>query len=378
MIYLDNAATTPIHPDVLEAMQPFLTNQYGNPSSTYRLGRQAKHGIERARDRLADWLGCHADELVFTSGGTESIQSALLGTILSKGPRRHIVTAASEHHAVLHTCAWLESLGATVTVVQPDRYGRVHPEAVRSALRADTLLVPVQGVNNELGTVQPVADITRTVKDHLPAIVVHSDLVQTLGTRRLNLATSELDLASFSAHKVSGPKGTGALYVRRGTPWHSVLRGGAQERDRRAGTENVAGVVGFGAAVERLARDWSTHLGQLERVRAAFVDSLQGLDGLLFNSPEDAVPAILNVAFAGVHNDTLLMRLDMEDVAASAGSACAAGSLQPSHVLLAAGLPEEQVRASVRFSFSDLNTEVEVRRAGVIVADVVRSLGAHR
>jgi cysteine desulfurase len=374
MIYLDNAATTQVHPDVFEAMQPYLALQYGNPSSIHAFGRAAKAALDKARAQLASFVGAYPQELTFTSGGTEAIHAALFGSFLASGGRKHLVTTALEHHAVLHTCDFLRTLGCEVTIVEPAADGRIRVEDVVERVRPDTFLVSVMAVNNETGAVLPVTDIARAVKEKVPTVQVHSDMVQALGTLRLDLHESAVDFASFSGHKVYGPKGVGALYIRKGSNWKAVLHGGAQERERRAGTENVAGIVGFGAAVHRLHEHWDAHIRHIIGLRDAFWRALQGLPGVTRNSPQDAVPSILNVWFEGVRSDTLLMRLDMAGVAASAGSACTAGSLEPSHVLQACGYPDERVRESIRFSFSEFNSEEEVTRGAEITRDIVQEL----
>ncbi|MBX5436657.1 MAG: cysteine desulfurase [Alicyclobacillaceae bacterium] len=373
-IYLDHAATSPLHPEVLAAMQPYLTHAHGNASSLHRFGREARRAVEQAREQLAAWMGCDPSELVFTSGGTEADHSALCGLWLAAGRRGHIVTTMVEHHAVLHTCDFLERLGAQVTRVAPGKDGVVRAKDVLAAIRPDTVVVSVMWVNNELGSVEPVLDIAAAVRANHPHVRVHTDAVQGLAALRLNLHEAGVDAAAFSAHKVGGPKGVGALYIRRGTPWWPVLHGGSQERGRRAGTENVAGIVGFGAAIERLRRDWDRHEAHLLRVRDRFWAEISRIPGVRRNSPADAVPGILNVAFAGVRNDRLLMRLDLMGVAASAGSACTAGSLEPSHVLSACGQTPDEVREAVRFSFSDATAEDEVVEAAARVRAAVTTL----
>ncbi|MCL6515957.1 cysteine desulfurase family protein [Alicyclobacillus sp.] len=373
MVYLDNAATTPLLPAVHEAMAPYLEERFGNPSSIHRFGRQARAGVEAARRQVAQAIGAMPEEVVFTSGGTESIHLALVGAWLAAGERRHIVTSQAEHHAVLHTCRLLEQLGAEVTRVRPRPDGGVDADEVLGALRPDTGVVSLMRVNNETGAVTAVDAIARAVKARNPDVVVHSDMVQALSALPVELKQSAVDLASFSAHKVHGPKGVGALYVRRGSRWQPVLVGGNQERGRRAGTENAAGIVGFGAAVAHLAED-PEHGARVRRARDAFLEGLAGLAGVVWNSPASGVPTILNLAFSGVRADILLMRLDLEGVAASAGAACTAGSLEPSHVLMASGHPEDRVRSSVRFSFSALTSPEDAARAGRTVRRVVEVL----
>ncbi|KPV44215.1 cysteine desulfurase family protein [Alicyclobacillus ferrooxydans] len=374
MIYLDHAATTPIRGEVMEAMVPFLTEEYGNASSIYGLGRGARSAVDKARHSVAQFFGCADSEIVFTSGGTESIHSALLGAWLARPDRKHIITTAVEHHAVLHTCDLLHEMGLEVTILDVDENGRVSVEDVIGAIRGDTLCVSVMMVNNELGSVNQVAAIAEAVHRASPDVLVHSDMVQAAGVFRLELDRSGVDLASMTAHKLGGPKGIGALYIRRGTQWKSVLRGGAQERERRAGTENTAAIVGFGAAVDWLSRHFEEHTEAIRVRSQALREGLSKISAITWNSPPDGVPHILNVRFHGIRADRLLMRLDLEGVAASAGSACAAGSLTPSHVLLAIGLDPKAARESVRFSLSDEMTEEEISQALEIIERTVSQL----
>jgi cysteine desulfurase len=374
LIYLDNAATTAVHPDVLKAMEGYLANAYGNPSSLHGLGRQARAGLDTARKQLADFLHCRTDELIFTSGGTESIHAGLVGAMLKNPYGGHLVTTAVEHHAVLHTCEFLRDLGIEVTYVTPNRHGVISVESVCAAMRQDTAVVSVMAVNNELGAQNPVCEIATAVKSVAPHVVFHSDMVQALGTVPIQLSHSNVDLASFSGHKIHGPKGIGALYVRKGVQWRPVLHGGSQEMGKRAGTENVPGAVGFGAAVTRLADGWQMHVEHLHAVYNAFWKVLKDTPGVHRNSPDDGVPSILNVSFEGVRNDTLLMRLDLDGIAASAGSACTAGSLEPSHVLEACGLSTDVIGGSLRFSFSGDTGLDDAVRAAERVRDIVESL----
>ncbi|SIS67402.1 cysteine desulfurase family protein [Alicyclobacillus vulcanalis] len=374
MIYLDNAATTPMHPKAREAMERHLSEVYGNPSSLHRAGREARHAVEEARRFFADWLSASPRELAFTSGGTEANNLALYGAYLAQAPRRtHVVATAVEHHAVLEALERLRLFGADVTLVPVDREARVDPDDVVRALRPDTALVSVMLVNNEVGTVQPVAEIARRVKEVDPAILVHSDMVQALPMLRLSLASLGVDLASFSAHKVHGPKGVGLFYVRSGTPFVALAAGGQQEHRRRAGTEPVAAIVGFHVAMAEIAANFDAHRAHVEALCDAFWRGVESLEGVYRNSPRDAVGSILNVGFRGIRNDVLLMRLDLEGIAASAGAACTAGTLEPSHVLRAMGC-EQEARESVRFSFAWQNTMEEIEKAVGIVSNVVASL----
>lgn len=374
MIYLDYAATTPLRQVAREAMLPFLSDEYGNASSIYGLGRKARSAVDKARHEIASLVACADDEIVLTSGGTESIHSALFGAWLARPDRKHVITTAVEHHAVLHTTHLLQELGLEVTTLATDRYGRIQVEDVLRALRPDTLLVSVMSVNNELGSINPVQELAKQIKELRPDVLVHSDMVQAVGAYRLNLEASGIDLASFTAHKLGGPKGVGALYLRRKTPWKSVLRGGAQERERRAGTENVAAIVGFGAAVSWLNQHFEDHQAFIQARSDEMKQGLTKIPDVVLNSPEDAVSHILNVQFSGLRADRLLMRLDLEGVAASAGSACAAGSLDASHVLLAVGLSPAEARQSIRFSLSDATSKEEVAAALDIIQTTVARL----
>lgn len=374
MIYLDNAATTQVHPDVLSAMLPYLQEQYGNPSSIHQLGRSARQAVEEARKQVGKYLDVNPSEVIFTSGGTEANHSALFGAFLASRDKRHLITSAIEHHAILDTAHFLEGLGASVTYIQPNENGVVGVADVLSAIRDDTFCITLMSVNNELGSVQPIFELAERVKEIRPDIVIHSDMIQAAGGIQFNLSSTEIDLASISAHKIHGPKGVGALYIRKGTPWLPVVHGGSQERERRAGTENVASIVGFGQAALRIRRNWEEHLRHLANVKSLFLRELSSMNGFDVNSPDDGAPSIVNVGFHGVRRETLLMRLDLEGILASAGSACTAGTLEPSHVLQACGLDAFRVESAIRFSFSDFTSEEEVVRAAHIVKECVAAI----
>ena len=340
MIYLDNAATTPLLPEVREAMAPFLAGEFGNPSSIHTLGRAARRAVEAARQSVADLLACTTDQLTFTSGGTESVNTALFGVWLAmrQRGRTHIVTTAIEHHAVLDACAFLESLGASVSRVAPQASGIMQVDDVVAALRPDTGLVSVMAVNNETGAVQPVRQVAAAVKDHDAQIVMHTDAIQAITGTPDVLGDPRIDLVSVSAHKIHGPKGIGALVTRDASRWRPLAYGGRQEHGRRGGTENVAGIIGFAAAAQQLICRRAAVEAHLHALRERFWRGLVGkIDGVRCNSPEDGSPGVLNIACDDVKNDRLLMRLDLAGVFASAGSACTAGSVQPSHVLLSMG-----------------------------------------
>ncbi|EPZ41206.1 cysteine desulfurase family protein [Alicyclobacillus acidoterrestris] len=374
MIYLDNAATTRVSESVRAAMVPFLEGQYGNPSSIHQVGRQARQAVDSARRRIAAWLGCSPRDIIFTSGGTEADASALTGAYLARREtKRHIITSAVEHHAVLHTLDFLQSIGAEVTVLPVDQDGRVRVDDVVSALREDTCVVSIMAVNNEIGTVEPIAEIVQAIKAVNPSVLVHSDMVQALPVVAHPLTQWPVDMATFSAHKIHGPKGIGVLYLRKDIPWRPMLYGGQQEARRRGGTENVAGIVGFGAAVDAITTNFEGRVSHLQHLHQLFFDAITKRCRVVRISPPDAAPTILSVAFPGVRNDTLLMRLDLAGVAASAGSACTAGSLQPSHVIEAIG-QTEHLNEAVRFSFSDDLTDDDILQAADIVCSTVEAL----
>ena len=374
-IYLDNAATTAPSPAVLEAMQPYLSAVYGNPSSVHQTGQAAKMAVDNARAQMAETIGAATSEIVFTAGGTEADFLALLG-VLRASEGRHVVTTAIEHHAVLHTCELLEEMGYEVSIVLPNRAGIVDADAVMAAVRPDTALVSVMWVNNETGAVQPIVELAARLQER--GIPLHSDAVQALGPLPVDVNSVPVSLLSFSGHKIYGPKGVGALYLRRGTPFRPIIRGGSQERNRRAGTENVAAIVGFAKAAELLQSERDARNTHLAALRERFLAELnRSVSDWRLNSPEQAVKQICNVMFSGVLGESLLMLLDLAGIAASGGSACTAGSVQPSHVLQAMGLSDGDARSSVRFSFSSFNTLTEVDRAVAQIADAVSRLRSY-
>jgi len=375
MIYLDHAATTPMHPQVAEAMQPYYFENFGNPSSTHQWGRRAKTAIDRARKTIAEAIHIEPSQLIFTSGGTESDNMALIGVAMANRERgRHIITSQIEHHAILHTCAFLEEIGFDVTYLPVDRQGKISLQSLEEAIRPDTILVSLIYANNEVGTVQDIYSIGEMLKER--HIYFHSDGVQALGSIELNLAQLPVDMMSFSAHKLNGPKGVGALYVSRNVKMKPLLYGGAQERKRRAGTENVAGIVGFAEAVKLS----SNHIGEKKRLyrdfRAMMLSIFKEANiSFVVNGHEtDALPHILNVSFPGADTESLLMNLDLAGIAASSGSACASGSLEPSHVLQAMNVDPSVLRSAVRFSFGAGNTAEEIRSAAIKTTEIVKKL----
>ncbi|WP_151735952.1 cysteine desulfurase family protein ['Paenibacillus yunnanensis' Narsing Rao et al. 2020] len=376
-IYLDHAASTPVHPEVAKVMYHMLMEQYGNASSVHAFGRAAKKVVNGARDTIAGFLGCAPDEWIFTSGGTESDNLALFGAAAASAHKgRHIITTAIEHHAVLHTCAELEKQGYSVTYLPADATGRVSVSDVETALREDTVLISVMYANNEVGTVQPVEDIGRLARER--GILVHVDAVQALGALPIALRDLPVDYMSFAAHKINGPQGIGGLYVRRGAPLASRQHGGLQERGRRAGTESLAGTAGFAKAVELAAGGVAERRAKALELRNTLLAELNlriGGDRYVLNgNPEHFLPGIINVSFPEVRTDVLLMNLDMEGIAAASGSACTSGSLELSHVLQAMQLPEEVLYSAVRFSTGLGNTNEEMRLVAQKVETILNRL----
>ncbi|AEI44904.1 cysteine desulfurase family protein [Paenibacillus mucilaginosus] len=376
-IYLDHAATTPVHPAVVERMLPYLSEYFGNASSTHRAGRDARSALNAARDRISAFIGCSPAELVFTGGGTESDNTAIFGAAeASSGRGRHIITTQIEHHAVLHACERLEKFGYEVTYLPVDKFGQVSVRDVEAAVRPDTVLISVMYANNEVGTIQPVKEIGAIAREK--GILFHVDAVQALGHLPIDLGSLPVDLMSFSAHKLSGPKGTGALYIARSARVAPLLYGGSQERKRRAGTENTAGIVGFAEAVKIFEGARYEMQQKLEKLRQEMVMELErrlGSGGYVVNGhPIERLPHILNVSFPGVSTESLLMNLDLAGVAAASGSACTSGSLEVSHVLRSMGLPEEVTASAVRFSFGRTNDEAQIAAAAEAVQDIVTRL----
>ncbi|MFK7696578.1 cysteine desulfurase family protein [Paenibacillus sp. HJGM_3] len=375
-IYLDHAATTPVHPEVLEAMLPYFSRHYGNPSSLHAFGRETKIAISRARDEIAQLLGCSPAEWMFTGSGTESDNTALFGAAARYGRegKRHMITTKVEHHAVLHACAQLEEQGYDVTYLPVDTTGRVRLEDVEAALQPDTFLISVMYGNNEVGTLQPIRDIGALARER--GILFHVDAVQALGSIDLKLSELPVDLMSFSAHKLYGPKGVGGLYVSKAVTIAPYLFGGSQERKRRAGTENVPGIVGFAKAVQLAVAGRSEKVDALEQKREVFLTGLTeelGPEGFVINGHlEERLPHIVNLSFPGTDTDTMLMNLDLNGIAASSGSACTSGSLELSHVLQAMGLSDELTRSAIRFSFGNVNDLQQLQEASRRIGTILR------
>jgi cysteine desulfurase len=362
-IYFDHAATTPIHPEVLEVMLPIYTQCFGNASSTHSAGREARSIVQRSRELIASLLGCVPSQLVFTSGGTESNNMAILGIAAARASiGKHIITVQTEHHAVLHTCRHLETTGYEVTYLPVDFTGQISMEQLEQAIRPDTILISVMHGNNEVGTLQPIVQIGELARRK--GICFHVDAVQALGSITLDLSKLPVDLMSFSAHKIQGPKGMGALYIAKQILLEPILHGGSQEKQRRAGTENVPGIAGFAKALQIVCDHRYEMQQKMEKLRIEMVTILQkqlGYDQVVINGhPTERLPHILNVSFLGVSTETMLMSLDLEGVAAASGSACTSGSIEISHVLKAMHLPEEVTASAIRFSFGPGNSLQEI------------------
>jgi cysteine desulfurase len=377
LIYLDHNATTPLHPAVWEAMRPFLTDVFGNPSSLHTEGLQARDAVEAAREHVARLLGAETEEILFTSGGTEADNLAILGSVLARRRGGHIVTSQIEHPAVLGSCRALESQGFRVTRLPVGSAGTIDPADLAHALTDDTLLVTLMHANNEVGTIQPIRECAALA--HTRGALVHTDAVQSAGKVATLVDELGVDLLSLSAHKIHGPKGVGALYVRRGIALDPIVTGGPQERGFRGGTEHVAAIVGLGAAAQLAAAGIRDEMPQV----AALRDRLER--GILANIPEVLVhgvtaprlPTTTNVSFKGVDGQSLVVALDLKGVATSTGSACSSGSLEPSHVLIAMGLADEWLQGAVRFSLGSGNTPAEVDAVSHMLPSIVARLRQH-
>ena len=360
-IYMDNAATTQVYPEVFDAMKPYFTEFYGNPSSIYSFAGNSKKAVEDARKTIADFLGARTEEIYFTGGGSESDNWALKATAdayANKG--KHIITSKIEHHAILHTCEYLEKKGFEVTYLDVDENGFVNPADVEKAIRPDTILVSIMTANNEIGTIEPIAEIGKIAKDH--GVLFHTDAVQAFGHIPMNVDEMNIDMLSASGHKINGPKGIGIMYIRKGVKIGSFVHGGAQERQRRAGTHNVPGIVGIGKAVE-LARDNMKERMEYEtKLRDHLISRvMEEIPYAKLNGDKvKRLPNNVNVCFRFIEGESMLILLDQNGVCGSSGSACTSGSLDPSHVLLAIGLPHEIAHGSLRLTLSEKNTMEEV------------------
>jgi cysteine desulfurase len=358
--YFDNAATTKINTKVLEEMMPYLTEKYGNASSIYSLGRESRKAIDTARDKVAKALNAESKEIYFTNSGTESDNWALKGiAYANKEKGKHIITSNIEHHAILHTCKYLEKQGFEVTYLPVNENGLVNIEDLKKAIREDTILISIMFANNEIGTIQPIKEIGEIAKEK--SIYFHTDAVQAVGNVNIDVKDLNIDLLSLSAHKLNGPKGIGVLYIKDGVKIDNLLHGGSQEKTRRPSTENVAGIVGLGMAIEIATENIPQKSEYLKSLRQKTIDGLLQIpDTILNGDPEKRLPGNVNVCFKYIEGESILLMLDQLGICASSGSACTSGSLEPSHVLLAIGRPHEIAHGSLRLSFSKDNTEEEV------------------
>ena len=377
-IYLDHNATTPVLPEVLEAMLPYMTEHFGNGSSIHSYGREARNAIDTAREQVADLIGAKSSsEIVFTSCGTEADNHAIKGIAELQSARNmgvHIITSSIEHHAVLHTCQYLEKRGFEVTYLPVDRYGRIRIEDLREAIRNTTILISIMHANNETGTIEPIEAVCQVASEH--HIPVHTDAVQLIGKLSVNVQDLGVNMLSLSGHKIYGPKGIGVLYIRRGTRLENLLHGGSHERNRRAGSENVPMIVGLGVAATLAKQRQETYAQRLRQLTSKLRDGLhERLDYIYENGhPEHCLPGTLNMSFEFVEGESLILRLDMEGICVSTGSACTSGSMEPSHVLAALSLPPQLAQGTVRFSLGRENTEAELDEVVEKVPKIVEQM----
>ena len=367
LVYMDHAATTPMREEVLQRMIPFMKENYGNPSSIYTLAQQARNAVDESRRTIAKLIGCRSSEITFTSGGTESDNAAIKGAAFAmRHLGNHIITTSIEHHAVLHTCMQMEQFGFEVTYLPVDKEGKVNISDVENAITDKTILVSIMAANNEIGTVQPIAEITNRVKDAATSmgtsILVHTDAVQAMGQIPVNVKEWPVDMLSMSAHKFYGPRGVGALYIKRGTPFEPLLMGGGQERQRRSGTENVPAIVGMELAISLAVMEQEEQGKKLSRYRDAIIEGLsKNVEGILINGHRrDRLPNNVSVSFLGVEGEPILLGLDFSGICASSGSACSSASLEPSHVLLAIGRTADQAQGTLRITLGRDNTQEDV------------------
>lgn len=374
-IYFDNAATTPVRKEVLDEMLPYFMDLYGNPSSVYKVARDTKKGLEEARNRVAKAIGSTNTEIFFTSGGTESDNWAIKGVCESyKEKGNHVITSVIEHHAVLHTCEYLAKNGFEVTYLKVNEDGLIDLEELKKAIRPTTILISIMFANNEIGTIQPIKEIGEIAKEN--KILFHTDAVQAIGHVEIDVNELNIDLLSLSGHKIYGPKGIGALYIRKGVKIKPLFHGGAQERNRRAGTENVPAIVGLGKAIELISEEMKYDNKRIMKLRDALIEGvLEAIPYARLNgSLTNRLPGNVNISFEFIEGESLLLLLDMQSVFASSGSACTSGSLDPSHVLLSIGLPHEKAHGSLRMSLGKDNTMEEILKVIEILPPIVTRL----
>ena len=374
-IYLDYSATTPVKEEVVQEMLPYFTETFGNASSIHSFGQDAKRALENARSRVATTIGAAADTIYFTAGGSESDNWALKGVMhANKAKGNHLITTKIEHHAILHTCEALEKEGFEVTYLDVDAYGQIDLEALKAALKPTTVLVSIMFINNEIGTMQKIEEISKIV--HESGAIFHTDAVQAYGNVKIDVGALGIDLMSVSSHKIYGPKGVGALYIKKGIRIHNLIEGGAQERKRRAGTENIAGIMGFAKAAEIADQNLESHVAHLITLRERLVKGiLESVDYVKYNGhPTERHPGNVNVCFEFIEGEALLLSLNAKGIGGSSGSACTSGSLDPSHVLLAIGLPHEIAHGSLRLTIGDFTSEEDVDYTIEALKEVVQKL----
>lgn len=374
IIYMDNAATTPVRQEVVDAMIPYMRENFGNPSSLYDIAKINREAVAIARSRVARALNAEDKEIYFTSCGTESDNWAIKGTAFANRDKgKHIITSAIEHHAVLYTCQWLEKQGFEVTYLPVDEFGMVNPKDVEAAIRPDTVLITIMFANNEIGTIQPIAEIGKIAREH--NVLFHTDAVQAAGHVPIDVKAMNIDMLSISGHKFNGPKGTGVLYIGKRVKLDSLMHGGDQERKRRAGTENVAGIVGIGLALELSVKEMDATTKRLDALRKRLVDGLLTIPKSRLNGhPTKRLPNNVNVIFEYIEGESILLMLNRRGICASTGSACNSASLEPSHVLTACGIPHEVVHGSLRLTLGEMNTQEDVDFVIDAVKDIVQKL----
>ncbi|MBP1888625.1 cysteine desulfurase [Clostridium moniliforme] len=360
-VYMDYAATTYVKPEVLEEMLPYFTNKFGNPSSFYEISRKTKMAVDKGRAQVAKALNADESEVYFTGGGSEADNWAIKGIASAyRNKGNHIITTKIEHHAVLHTCQYLEKLGFDVTYLDVDEEGFINLEDLKNAITDKTILVSIMFANNEIGTIEPIKEIGKICRER--KVLFHTDAVQAIGNVKIDVKDMNIDLLSLAGHKIYGPKGIGVLYIRKGVRIHNLIHGGGQERNRRAGTENIAGIVGLGKAIELATDNLENHIKNMTVLRDKLIDGLLKIPYSRLNGPtgDKRLPGNVNVSFEFIEGESILLSLDFEGVCASSGSACTSGSLDPSHVLLAIGLPHEKAHGSLRLTLGDSSTEEDV------------------
>ena len=374
IIYLDNSATTKIKTEVLNEMMPYLTTEYGNASSLYSIGRKARKAIEKARGQIAELINCNPHEIYFTGSGSESDNTALKGfAYANKEKGNHIITSKIEHHAILETCETLERQGFEVSYINVDENGVIKIEELENAIRPSTILISVMTANNEIGTIQPIEEISRIA--HSRNIIFHTDAVQAIGNMSIDVQKMEIDMLSLSGHKINAPKGVGALYIKNGINVEKYINGGHQERNQRAGTENVAGIVGLGKACELANKNMNTHIKNLSRIRDYYLSKLKKEmpEKIRINgSMENRLPGNANVSFEGVDASELIFKLDEKGICVSSGSACSSGNTTPSHVLTAINVPQKYLNSAIRTTFGESNTFEQVDYLVKIINNIIK------